>query len=177
MIGEMFMANENEVSYGTIVVTTDGSPSSLEGGRHAIVLAKMSSARLRVINVIDASVAIQPYANPGIAMQPYANPGIGIQLYADPGVILKGYQDEGELLIAEIVQLGKNAGIQDVSGEVVIGSPRQTIVDWSKEQGADMIVVGSHGSSRLTYLLIGSVAEHLVRHAHCPVLVVRKCNI
>ena len=161
------MANENEVSYGTIVVTTDGSPSSLEGGRHAIVLAKMSSARLRVINVIDASVAIQPYANPGI----------GIQLYADPGVILKGYQDEGELLIAEIVQLGKNAGIQDVSGEVVIGSPRQTIVDWSKEQGADMIVVGSHGSSRLTYLLIGSVAEHLVRHAHCPVLVVRKCNI
>ena len=156
------MANENEVSYGTIVVATDGSPSSLEGGRHAIALAKMSSARLRVINVIDASVAIQPYTNPGIAI-PF-----------DPSVILKGYQEAGERIIAEIVQLGKNAGIKDVSGDVVIGSPRQTIVDWSKEQGADMIVVGSHGSSRLTYLLIGSVAEHLVRHAHCPVLVVRK---
>ncbi len=156
------MVNENEVSYGTIVVATDGSPSSLEGGRHAIALAKMSSARLRVINVIDASVAIQPYTNPGIAI-PF-----------DPSVILKGYQEAGERIIAEIVQLGKNAGIKDVSGDVVIGSPRQTIVDWSKEQGADMIVVGSHGSSRLTYLLIGSVAEHLVRHAHCPVLVVRK---
>ena len=164
------MANENGVSYGTIVVATDGSPSSLEGGRHAIALAKMSSARLRVINVIDASVAIQPYTNPGIAIPLYAE-------YADPSVIMKGYQEEGERLIAEIVQLGKNAGIKDVSGDVVIGSPRQMIVDWSKEQGADMIVVGSHGSSRLTYLLIGSVAEHLVRYAHCPVLVVRKWNI
>ncbi|MGD0152567.1 MAG: universal stress protein [Thermacetogeniaceae bacterium] len=158
------MANENGVSYGTIVVATDGSPSSLEGARHAIALAKMSSARLRVINVIDAGVIIQPYTDPGIA----------IQLYADPSVILKGYQEEGERFIAEIVQLGKNAGIKDVSGDVVLGSPRQMIVDWSEEQGADMIVVGSHGSSRLTYLLIGSVAEHLVRYAHCPVLVVRK---
>ncbi len=157
------MADENGVSYGTIVMATDGSPSSLEGGRHAVALAKMSSARLRVINVIDAMVAIQS-----------TNPGIALPLYADPSLILKGYQEEGERLIAEIVQLGKNVGIKDVSGEVVIGSPRQTIVDWSKEQGADMIVVGSHGSSRLTYLLIGSVAEHLVRYAHCPVLVVRQ---
>jgi nucleotide-binding universal stress UspA family protein len=161
MIGEMFMANENGVSYGTIVVTTDGSPASLDGARHAITLAKMSSARLRVINVIDDSVAMQQYANPVIAI-PF-----------DPSVILKSYQEKGEHLIVEIVQLGKNAGIQDVSGEVVTGSPRQTIVDWSKEQGADMIVVGSHGSSRLAYLLIGSVAEHLVRYAHCSVLVVR----
>ncbi len=154
------MANENGVSYGTIVVATDGSPSSLEGARHAIALAKMSSARLKVLNVVDASVAIQPYTTPVIAIP------------ADPSVILKIYQDEGERIVAEIVQLAKTAGIQDVGGEVVIGSPRQTIVEWS--QGADMIVVGSHGSSRLTYLLIGSVAEHLVRHAHCSVLVVRK---
>ncbi len=168
------MADENGVSYGTIVVATDGSLSSLEGGRHAVALAKMSGARLRVINVIDAHVAIQPYTDPGIAMQSYINPSIGIPLYTDPSLILRDYQEEGERFIAEIVQLGKDAGIKDVSGEVVIGSPRQTIVDWSKEQGADMIVVGSHGSSRLTYLLIGSVAEHLVRYAHCPVLVVRK---
>ena len=165
MIGEMFVANDNEVSYGTIVVATDGSPSSLDGGRHAIALAKMSGARLRVINVVDASVAIQLYNTPGIATQYYNT---------DPSAILEDYQGEGERLIAEIVQLGKNAGIKDVSGDVVIGSPRQTIVDWSKEQGADMIVVGSHGSSRLTYILVGSVAEHLVRYAHCPVLVVRK---
>jgi len=165
MIGEMFVANDNEVSYGTIVVATDGSPSSLDGGRHAIALAKMSGARLRVINVVDASVAIQLYNTPGISTQYYID---------DPSAILKVGQEEGERLIAEIVQLGKNAGINDVSGDVVIGSPRQTIVDWSKEQGADMIVVGSHGSSRLTYILVGSVAEHLVRYAHCPVLVVRK---
>ena len=105
-----------------------------------IALAKMSSARLRVINVIDASVAIYPYTNPGITI-PF-----------DPSVILKGYQETSERNVAEIVQLGKNAGIKDVSGDVVIGSPRQTLVEWSKEQGADMIVVGSHGSSRLTYL-------------------------
>jgi nucleotide-binding universal stress UspA family protein len=45
---------------------------------------------------------------------------------------------------------------------------------WVAEQlGVDAIVVGSHGKGRLKRLVLGSVSEHVVRHAPCPVLVVR----
>lgn len=57
--------------------------------------------------------------------------------------------------------------------DVRAGEPRETICDLADEWGADLIVVGSHGRHGLRRLLIGSVAEFVVRHAHCSVLVVR----
>lgn len=59
------------------------------------------------------------------------------------------------------------------SGRVLIGDPRETIIEMAKREGADLIVVGSHGRSGLTKLLMGSVASHVVTHAPCDVLVVR----
>ena len=52
-------------------------------------------------------------------------------------------------------------------------SPSNAIADFAKEKGADLIIVGSHGRSGLAKLLVGSVAEHVVRLAECPVLVAR----
>jgi universal stress protein A len=48
------------------------------------------------------------------------------------------------------------------------------ICDAAKEENADIIVIGSHGRTGLSHVLIGSVAETVVRHASCPVLVVRE---
>ena len=53
------------------------------------------------------------------------------------------------------------------------GQPAAEIVKAAKEWGADLIVIGSHGRRGLTRALLGSVAEVVMRHAHCPVLVVR----
>lgn len=53
------------------------------------------------------------------------------------------------------------------------GDPAQTIVDRSQELGCDLIVLGTHGRSGWNRLVIGSVAEKVVRHALCPVLTVR----
>jgi nucleotide-binding universal stress UspA family protein len=53
------------------------------------------------------------------------------------------------------------------------GEPGQEIVKAAKDWGADLIVVGSHGRRGLTRALVGSVAETVMRHAPCPVLVVR----
>jgi nucleotide-binding universal stress UspA family protein len=60
------------------------------------------------------------------------------------------------------------------SARVLVGDPREAIVDMAKREGADLIVVGSHGRSGLTKLLMGSVASHVVTHAPCNVLVVRQ---
>jgi nucleotide-binding universal stress UspA family protein len=61
-----------------------------------------------------------------------------------------------------------------VDATVEIGEVRSTIIDSAANWGADLIVVGSHGHKGLERLLLGSVAESVVRHAKSSVLVVRK---
>lgn len=58
--------------------------------------------------------------------------------------------------------------------EVLFGDPGHAVVRRAEELQADMIVLPSHGRTGLAHLLIGSVAERVVRFAHCPVLVLRK---
>ena len=54
------------------------------------------------------------------------------------------------------------------------GSPTTEIVELAEKLPADVIVISTHGYSGLKHVLLGSVAEHVVRHAPCPVLVVRE---
>jgi nucleotide-binding universal stress UspA family protein len=52
-------------------------------------------------------------------------------------------------------------------------SPARTILEYAREAGVDLIVLGTHGRGPLAHVLMGSVAEHVVRTAPCPVLTVR----
>lgn len=61
----------------------------------------------------------------------------------------------------------------DIDTRVLTGDPREALVDTANEIGADLIVIGSHGRAGLAKLLMGSVASHIVTHAHCSVLVVK----
>ena len=65
-------------------------------------------------------------------------------------------------------------GHDDVSADVVIGDPGHEITALAGREKADLIVLTSHGRTGLKHLLIGSVAERVIRLAHCPVLVLRK---
>ncbi len=66
----------------------------------------------------------------------------------------------------------KAAGFQAIA-RMVPADPRGALVDAAKSLPADLVVVGSHGRSGLTKLLLGSVATHVVTHAPCSVLVVK----
>lgn len=57
--------------------------------------------------------------------------------------------------------------------KVLVGDPGHSIADYAQEESADLIVLPSHGRTGLKRMLIGSVAERVVRLAHCPVLVIR----
>lgn len=63
---------------------------------------------------------------------------------------------------------------QGVHTAVLMGEPAHAIANYAQEKQAELIVIPSHGRTGLTRLLIGSVAERVVRLAHCPVLVLRK---
>ena len=58
--------------------------------------------------------------------------------------------------------------------EVVFGDPGHSVTHYASDVKADLIVLPSHGRTGIGRLLIGSVAERIVRYAHCPVLVLRK---
>jgi nucleotide-binding universal stress UspA family protein len=58
--------------------------------------------------------------------------------------------------------------------EVLIGDPGHEVTEYAGKIGADLIVIPSHGRTGIKRLLIGSVAERVVRLSHCPVLVLRK---
>lgn len=64
------------------------------------------------------------------------------------------------------------AGI-NISSDVLFGSPDSRIVETAEESGADLILIGSHGYNRWERLLLGSISDSVVHHAHCSVLIVR----
>ena len=100
--------------------------------------------------------------------------------YSLPPQMSRGYTPEMEELVKEaLVHLDKlakklrTAGFA-VDATVAKGEVRSTILDFAADYRADLIVVGSHGHTGLERLLLGSVAESVVRHARTSVLVVRK---
>jgi nucleotide-binding universal stress UspA family protein len=64
--------------------------------------------------------------------------------------------------------------IQDVVTAVEIGQPANRIIEYAEQQNADLIVIPSHGHSGIKRAMLGSVAERVIRHATCPVLVLHR---
>jgi nucleotide-binding universal stress UspA family protein len=65
------------------------------------------------------------------------------------------------------------AGAARVQAAKVAGEPAAEIVSFAREQGVDLLVLGTHGRTGLEHALMGSIAERVVRRARCPVLTVR----
>jgi nucleotide-binding universal stress UspA family protein len=95
---------------------------------------------------------------------------------AEPGVIWDTVDDSSrsEHAAQAVRERLLEAGYEGLDVSVVVGDPGHEIADFAKQIGADLIVLPSHGRTGLTRLLIGSVAERVVRLAQCPVLVLRE---
>ena len=93
----------------------------------------------------------------------------------EPGVVWETMDDQSrcdhaEAQLRERLRDPKYVGIHI---QAQVGDPGHGIAEYAAALGADLIVLPSHGRTGLTRLLIGSVAERVVRLAHCPVLVLR----
>lgn len=78
-----------------------------------------------------------------------------------------------EAAAEHLVERGRGLGVP-VQRLVWVGEPGESIVEAADAEGADLILVGSHGRSGVGRALLGSVSDFVVRHANCPVLVVRQ---
>ncbi|MBI4510043.1 MAG: universal stress protein [Deltaproteobacteria bacterium] len=100
--------------------------------------------------------------------------------YAFPeGIVLAGPEVMAELMVRIDKVLGEwksdaeGHGAMRVSTLSVQGAPWNEIVRTAREQGYDLVVIGTHGRTGLKHVILGSVAEKVVRRAPCPVLTVR----
>jgi nucleotide-binding universal stress UspA family protein len=141
-----------------ILVPTDFGPSADAATDYAKGLARKLGASVHLLHVVEDPFIQGPLASEFYVPEP---PGMRTDMLREAGELLAR-----RLTAEERRDLGATC-------EAVVGHGHKTIVEYAREFGFDLIVMGTHGRTGLTHLLLGSVAEHVVRTAPCPVLTVR----
>ena len=133
--------------FTNILHSTDFSEASGLACEHAVRLARQCGAKLTVLHV-----------------------------YPDPTRVPDAWSIRDPRPELEDVLSRVAAGAADVSVERLlrIGTPAERIVEYARSHHCDLIVMGTHGRTGLKHVLLGSVAEKVIRSAPCPVMVVRQ---
>jgi nucleotide-binding universal stress UspA family protein len=133
-----------------ILLATDLSTASEGATEEALALARDLRADLLVVSVIDPASHL-----PGL-MAARMDQRRAAREVAAQGIVVRG----------------RRAGV-NVNFLVWEGEPGPAIVEAAASEGVDLVVVGTRSRSRVERLVLGSVSDHVVRHAPCPILIVR----
>jgi universal stress protein A len=139
-----------------ILVPTDFSKHSLNALKYAAALAEKFKAELYLLHVVQDLTLFLPDAMSG--MPPYLPP---------PDQMLATTRESLDRLAREQLD---HLTVHKLVRE---GTPFYEIIACAKENHVDLIILGTHGRGLLAHMLMGSVAERVVRKAPCPVLTVR----
>lgn len=139
-------------SFQRILLPADGSEHSRRATATGLDLAKRLKVPVVALYVVDAR-----------ALDPYPSEALFVDLRS---ILLK----EARRTLARVEADARRKKIRATT-RLLEGVPEEEIVRFAKP--SDLIVMATHGRTGLSRLLLGSVAETVVRHARCPVLVVR----
>jgi nucleotide-binding universal stress UspA family protein len=139
-----------------ILHPTDFSNFSATATKYACELATRFAAELHLLHTLEVHLASTPSFGMGLALPKY----------------LQESRAAAEKALAGVLDPQWAVG-RKVVRAVVEGSPKVEIVRYARTQAMDLIVLATHGRSGLAHVLMGSVAESVVRTAPCPVLTVR----
>lgn len=153
------------MSQGPVIIGFDGSPGAEHAVREAAALLTVRQAV--VATVWEAGAAYLTLDSPGMQAAPME---LGMAAIADQAML------DGVRRTAERgAELARSAGFDVEEGLVQSGeeSVASSLLRLAGERSASVIVVGSHGYSRLEKLFLGSTSRHVLENAGCAVLVVR----
>jgi universal stress protein A len=142
-----------------ILVPVDYSACSRAALEHAAMLAKSFNATIDLLYVWEAPAFIAPEAMVGAA--------------GTTQTLAQLASDQAQAAMREFVAQARTDGIQIANTRVEQGDPSHTIVTVAERDGYDLVAMGTHGRSGFAHLLLGSVAEKVVRRSTRPVLTVR----
>ena len=141
-----------------ILLPTDFSGCANYALPYAAAIARATDAQIVCVHVVEPVV-----------------PAVGYSGLADPmplADISEQLEDSAERQLPKLAECDECAGL-DVEEIIVHGDAAAEIVRVATEQEVDLIVISSHGRTGLGRMIFGSTAESVVRHAACPVLVVK----
>lgn len=141
--------------FETILVPVDGSEGSERAIDRAVDLASRYDAGIQVLSVVE----VDSLAGPGDASAVYDE-------------FVGSVEASAQRLVDDAITRIADAGVDHVDGDVAVGVPATRIRAAIDEHDADCVVLGTHGRSGLSRVLIGSVAEKVVRTSPVPVLTV-----
>jgi len=139
----------------TILVPTDFSECSEAAVKYGFALANAFGATAHLLNVVQ---------------DPYTLPWAADAFAAPVGDMLTDWEAQAKRRLVESVP---DASASPTVLTTRVGSPATEIVRYATQHRIDLIVLGTHGRGPLGHILLGSVAERVVRTAPCPVLTVR----
>jgi nucleotide-binding universal stress UspA family protein len=137
-----------------IVVPTDFSKDAEAALDYAIDLAKTFGGSVHLVHAYQLPVAATPWE------------------FSYPAGLLDDIKKHAEQGIAQLAQRASGKGVP-VTTEVAPGPASIAIVEAADRQGADLLVMGTRGLTGFKHVVLGSVAERVLRHSHCPVLTVK----
>ena len=138
--------------FSKILVPTDGSEYTKPAIKKAVELAKLTGGKITALYVLDQTVLTNMPMDTAVMN------------------VYKTLEKEGQEAVDFVMNLAKEQGVE-VEVSVKEGTPVKVILEESSNY--DIIVMGTLGRTGMSKLLMGSVAERVVRAADCPVLVVR----
>jgi nucleotide-binding universal stress UspA family protein len=149
-----------QIEIKNILVPIDGSEYSLNAAQYATRIARNEKAQLFCIHVVTPRI---PYG--------YATPAASFtksRYYDD-------IKNRVESWFDNVRDMAKAEGIFDVKTEIFIDvkSIIESIIEYATQRNIDLIVIGTRGRTGLKRFFMGSVANGVVQHAHCSVLVIR----
>lgn len=142
------------MTYGTIVVGTDGSETATAAVRRAAELATADGARLVVTTAFER------------------HDGTVDESIPDDVRWMLTDSNAAEAHARAARELAHEVGVSDVVVQAVSGAPAEMLIDTAETFGADLIVVGSVGLTNAAHFILGSVASTVLHHAPADVLVV-----
>jgi nucleotide-binding universal stress UspA family protein len=146
--------NESDFLPGRILLAVDGSEEASTAAKTAAELAERTDSELHVVHVGEVRPVSHPERRGYLARS-------------------EELQVEAQRLLEEQVDEITSAGGTVSTAHLRMGRPDEEIVVLGEEIGAGLIVAGSRGLGGMRRALMGSASDSIVRHAHCPVLVVR----
>jgi nucleotide-binding universal stress UspA family protein len=150
--------------YKNILIALDGSELAERVVPVAQSIAEKFGATvtlLRATTSLEEVIASTAAIEPGIATMP-----------TDPMPIVEAERQESQTYLESIAQRLRARGLT-VNCEVPEGNASSAILDAARRLGVDLIAMTTHGRTGLTRILFGSVAEAVLRHAPCPILLIR----
>lgn len=140
--------------FSKLLVPIDGSDNSFRALDHAIFLSKKTTAQITALRVIEHL------------------PLVYVQSQRTMDTILSKYLEESESILKKSRDIGEKKGVR-IESKLKKGDAVSNILNYSKKEDYDTIIMGRRGTGKLRQLVLGSTSTKVLNHSECTVIIVK----